>query len=75
MNTWQGIDDLNCPELLAEFREALTLNPDLDMTDPSTAFPPKVSKDSWEDLVEAIDGLREIKDEMGKKQIVARIIW
>lgn len=45
------------------------------MTDPSTTFPPNVYKDSWEGLVDAIDGLREIKDEQGKKQIVARILW
>lgn len=74
-NTWQRPEDLNCPEILAEFKKALAENPSLDMTDKSIEFPPPATRDGWEDLVDSIDGLREVKAEDGSKQIVARVFW
>jgi hypothetical protein len=45
------------------------------MTDKSIEFSPLVTRDGWEQLVDSIDGLREVKAEDGSKQIAARVYW
>lgn len=74
-NTWQKQEDLHCPEILEKFKAELSANPSLDLTEPNVKFPPPATRDAWELIVDQVDGLREVKEEDGRRQIVARVLW
>lgn len=77
-NTWQAREDLNCDALLKQFeKKAEVIRDEFDGdNDGSASFvPPYPSKDSWEDGIDKVVGLRECIDDDKGRVLAVKLLW